>query len=191
MEGATPLRVPKVEVVVLGLLAEEPLYGYDLLELFRARSMGFWVEIGKASVYQTLRRLEERGFITGKAQQGTDGPDRRVYRITRPGRDRLHSGLADRFAELAPYETEAGTALGFAGLLTASELRRALDEREQAVRDLLAAARGERRRDAGQVDRALSDALLERQEALAKAELAWIKTFRVSFGKARRMPNLR
>ena len=33
----------KVEVVVLGLLAEEPLYGYDLLERFRTRSMGFWV----------------------------------------------------------------------------------------------------------------------------------------------------
>ena len=177
--------------MVLGLLAEEPLYGYDLLELFRTRSMGFWVEIGKASVYQTLRRLEERGLITGKAQQGTDGPDRRVYRISRSGRDRLRAGLADRFGELAPYETEAGTALGFAGLLSAAELRRALDEREQAVRDLLAAARDERLRDAGHTGRALSDALLERQEALAKAELAWIKTFRSSLGKTRRMPNLR
>jgi len=29
------------------------------------------------------------------------------------------------------------------------------------------------------------------EKALAKAELAWIKTFRSGFGKARRMPNLR
>src|SRR2546423_1977585 len=156
------LSVPKVELVVLGLLAEEPLYGYDLLELFRARSMGFWVEIGKASVNQTLRRLEERGLITGKAQQGTEGPDRRVYRITRPGRDRLRAGLADRFAELTPYETEAGTALGVAGLLTSSELPRALDEREHSVRDPLAAARGEPPRGAGPIDRRPAGAPLQR-----------------------------
>jgi len=45
------VKVSKVEVVVLGLLAEEPQYGYDLLERFRSRGMGFWVEVGKASVY--------------------------------------------------------------------------------------------------------------------------------------------
>ena len=84
--------VPKVEVVVLGLLAEEPMHGYDLLERFRARSMGFWVEVGKASVYQTLHRLEARGLITGRSQDGREGPDRRVYRITRAGRSRLARG---------------------------------------------------------------------------------------------------
>ena len=76
------MRASKVEVVVLGLLAEEPLYGYDLLERFRTRSMGFWVEVGKASVYQALRRLEGHGLASGRPQEGTEGPDRRVYRIT-------------------------------------------------------------------------------------------------------------
>src|SRR5436190_16819050 len=65
--GRATRSVPKVEVVVLGLLAEEPLYGYDLLERFHTRSIGFWAEVGKASVYQTLRRLERRGLITGRA----------------------------------------------------------------------------------------------------------------------------
>ena len=82
----------KVEVVVLGRLAEEPLYGYDLLERFRTRSMGLWVEIGKASVYQVLRRLERDGSVVGRSQDGPEGPDRRVYRITRAGRDRLEEG---------------------------------------------------------------------------------------------------
>ena len=79
------MTVSKVEVVVLGLLADEPMHGYDLLERFRARSMGFWVEVGKASVYQVLKRLEREGSIAGKAQEGTEGPDRRVYRITSGG----------------------------------------------------------------------------------------------------------
>ena len=73
---------------MLGLLAEEPLYGYQLLQRFRERSMGFWVEVGKACVYQSLRRLEDGGLPRRKGAGGTEGPDRRVFRLTRSGRDR-------------------------------------------------------------------------------------------------------
>ena len=124
------MTVSKVEVVVLGLLADEPMHGYDLLERFRTRSMGFWVEVGKASVYQVLKRLEREGSITGKTQEGTDGPDRRVYRLTRQGRQRLSAGLAERWSALAPYETDAGVALGFAHLVPAGEARAAIDDRD-------------------------------------------------------------
>ena len=180
--------VPKVEVVVLGLLAEEPMHGYDLLERFRARSMGFWVEVGKASVYQTLHRLEARGLITGRAQDGREGPDRRVYRITRAGRSRLGEGLTERFGELTPYETDAGLALGFIDRLSTARADEAVAARELAVRDLLDALAAERERTAGLggPGRALSDALLDRQRALAEAELAWLARFRSSLGRTGR-----
>ena len=127
------MAVSKVEVVVLGLLDEEPLYGYDLLERFRARSMGFWVEVGRASVYQALHRLERDGHVAGKAQGRDDGPDRRVYRITRPGRDRLRAGMFERFSQAAPYESEAGAALGFSHVLGTDEARRGIAERQAAL----------------------------------------------------------
>ena len=170
----------KVEVVVLGLLAETPLHGYDLLERFRSRSMGFWVEVGKASVYQALKRLDREGSISGKAQEGDEGPDRRVYRITRAGRDRLRRGLAERFASLQPYETDAGLALGFVHLLSPTDARKAADARERSVRDLLEAVSTELARTVSGPGpaRAVSTAMLQRQAALAKAELAWLKTFR-------------
>jgi len=178
--------VPKVEVVVLGLLAEAPMHGYDLLERFRARSMGFWVEVGRASVYQTLHRLEARGLIAGRSQDGREGPDRRVFKITRAGRSRLAQGLAERFGELTPYETDAGLALGFADRLTPAEARKAVDTRELAVRDLLDAVAAERDRTTGRAGRALADTMLDRQRALAEAELAWLARFRSSLGKIRR-----
>ena len=182
------MRTSKVEVVVLGLLAEEPLYGYDLLERLRSRSMGFWVEVGKASVYQTLRRLERDGSVGGRAQEGPEGPDRRVYRITRAGRERLRRGLSERAAALEPYETDGGLALGFIHLLPAAGARAAVDEREAAVRDLLDALRTERTRTAGDTGagRSVSRAMLDRQVAFAKAELTWLKAFRSELGRIRR-----
>ncbi len=182
------MAVSKVEVVVLGLLAEEPLYGYGVLDRFRSRSMGFWAEVGRASVYQALRRMESRGLIAGRAQEGTEGPDRRVFRITKAGRDRLHAGLTERVAGLSPYETDAGLAMGFAHLLPVAEARRAADARELAIQDLLDAIRTERARTSADrgPGRTVANGMLDRQEALARAELAWLGRFRAQLAKTRR-----
>jgi DNA-binding PadR family transcriptional regulator len=174
--------VSKVDVVVLGLLSEGPRYGYDLLEQARDRGMGSWAEVGRASVYQALHRLATRGLIAGRDQAGTEGPDRRVYRITRAGRTRLREGLAERFGDPGPYETEAGLAMGFLHLLSAADARRAIDAREQAVRGLLEDI-GEARalaEDAAAGSRTQALAMLDRQEALAGAELTWIGRLRAS-----------
>ena len=185
------MSVSKVEVAVLASLAEEPLHGYDLLVRMRQRGMERWAEVGKASVYQALLRLDRRGLIVGKDHEGTDGPDRRVYRITRTGRDRLRTGLAERFGSAAPYETDAGLALGFVHLLSAAETRRALDTREQALHELMAATALERGRGAEPgAGRTVADAMLDRQTALAEAELMWIKRFRASVVKLRRQPTV-
>ena len=178
----------KVEVVVLGLLAEEPAYGYDLLERFRERSMGFWVEIGKASVYQTLHRLEQGGLVSGRAQEGTEGPDRRVFRITKAGTKRLREAAAELAADLSPYETSAGVAFGITNVLPAADGRAAAGAREQVLRDLLEAIAGEQARHAADHGPAssISAAMLDRQRALAQAELEWLRGFRARLGKAAR-----
>ncbi len=180
--------ISKVDVVILGLLADEPLYGYELLERFRERGMGGWVEIGKASVYQALRRLESRGQVTGRQQEGTEGPDRRVYRITRSGRDRLREGLAERFSGAAPYETDPALALGFVHLLSAEEVRRGIAAREGALRARREALGAERARLASSqvAGRAAALRLLELQDELASTELGWLASFRRDLAKLRR-----
>ncbi len=182
------MAVSKVEVVVLGLLAEESMHGYDLIERARERGMGCWAEVGKASIYQALHRLERAGAIVGRSQEGPEGPDRRVYRISGTGRRRLRAGLAERFETLAPYETDGGLALGFVHLLPAADARRAVDARERAIRALLDAVAAERAgmADAGGAGWTVADAMLDRQAALAKAELTWIKGFRSALGRLRR-----
>jgi hypothetical protein len=111
-----------------------------------------------------------------------------VYRITKSGRERLRAGLIEGFAALEPYETEGGLALGFAHLLSPVEARKAVDAREAAIRDLLDAIGTERHRTATDtgVGRVVSSAMLDRQEVLARAELAWIETFRADLRRIRR-----
>jgi DNA-binding PadR family transcriptional regulator len=174
------VEVARVDVLVLGLLAEEPLHGYELIERFRSRALGRWTEVGRASVYQALKRLEDGGMVSGKAQEGAGGPDRRVYRITRPGRDALRKGLLERFGVEAGYRSDAAAAIGQVHALPAAEARAGLGEREAALRALAEGAAADRARlkVAKGPANAVARRMLELQERLARTELDWLASLR-------------
>ena len=178
------MEVSKVEVVVLGLLAEERLYGYELLERFRSRNLDLLIDVGRASVYQALRRLEQDDLVAGKAQDGREGPDRRVFKITRTGRDRLRRGVAERLGAQASFEGESNLALGFSALLTADEAKRGLASRQDALAALRNRIAEERAKLAD--DRSVTSRMLDLQEALAAAESTWLSSFRKDLGRLRR-----
>jgi DNA-binding PadR family transcriptional regulator len=156
------MTLGKAELVTLGLLAESPAYGYELLERARARRMDEWADVGRASVYQALERLERRGLVQGRAQGGAAGPDRRVYRLTRAGRAGLAAEVEARLRDPGPYETSAGPALGFAPGAAA------VDAHRDALRARLDALAAEPPADP------VAAAMLARQRVLLEADLAWL-----------------
>ena len=73
---------------LLLLLAENPAHGYELID--RLRPFGF--EVGDpASIYKTLRGMEQDGLVTSQWEMSTRGPARRVYSLTSDGRDLLEA----------------------------------------------------------------------------------------------------
>jgi DNA-binding PadR family transcriptional regulator len=90
-----------LEIAVLGLLNESPMHGYELrkrlstlLGAFRAFSYG--------SLYPTLRRLSDAGWISEEEPLEPDGlpgtrsrRGKRVYRLTADGKEHLAELLAD------------------------------------------------------------------------------------------------
>ncbi len=179
----------KVEIVVLGLLAEGPMHGYDLLERFRTRRHGF--------LDRAQPCLGVPGAETARARRIGRGQGAGRPRGSRPARLPHHeardastspTACSDMAGELVPFDSAAGVALGFAHVVPVTVARAAADARERAVRDLLDAVRTELDRSASERDagRAVSIAMLHQQEAMAEAELAWLKTYRASIGKVRR-----
>jgi DNA-binding PadR family transcriptional regulator len=183
-----PESVSKLETIVLAMLAEGPMYGYQALERMRERGVTEWAGIARASVYQALRRRERAGDVTSRAEDGREGPDRRTYRITRSGRARLRRGLLERFEGAAAYETEVAVGLAFAHLLAPEELRAGIRRRAEAVearRTRLAETRARVRRMPGPGS-AVAARLLEEQEAFAAAELATLTAIRRDMSRSRR-----
>ncbi|MEX0749213.1 MAG: helix-turn-helix transcriptional regulator, partial [Dehalococcoidia bacterium] len=74
--------------VVLAILDEGPLHGYQIAKEMRSRS-GDALELGQGVLYPILHRMEDRGLIDGEWEQSTGTPSRKRYVITARGRAEL------------------------------------------------------------------------------------------------------
>jgi len=141
-----------LEIAVLGLLNESPMHGYELrkrlstlLGAFRAFSYG--------SLYPTLRRLSEAGWISEEAPDSVPGAParsrrgKRVYRLTADGKEHF----AELLAEVGPdaFDDEGfGARLAFFAQ-TRSDIRlqilegrrRRVEEKRDGMRSSLARTR--------------------------------------------------
>ena len=88
-----PRRSSSGPEVLLGLLAIEPMSGYDLGLAIRASIGHFWNE-SYGQIYPNLKMLAAAGLITSKTEKQKGKPDRHVYSITPKGRMRLEKWLA-------------------------------------------------------------------------------------------------
>lgn len=76
------------ETFLLGILAQTPCHGYQIIERLKHRSEGIF-ELGEGTLYPLLYKLEAKGWIEGKWEAGSGQRRRRVYRITLRGRRQL------------------------------------------------------------------------------------------------------
>ena len=79
--------------VLLGLLTIEPMSGYDLGQTIRGSIGHFWNE-SYGQIYPNLKKLAADGLVSAKAEKQKGKPERRIYSITREGRERLANWLA-------------------------------------------------------------------------------------------------
>jgi PadR family transcriptional regulator PadR len=79
------LRKGVVEYCVLGLLAREPMYGWQLSETLTHR--GLIASIG--TLYPMLSRLRTQGLVSTFDEASDAGPVRKYYRLTPAGVDEL------------------------------------------------------------------------------------------------------
>ena len=82
------------DLVLLSLLAERPMHGYQAYQELERRQVGDWAGVSRPQVYYSLEKLAKLGLIrTGADQSPAAGPDRCVYRTSAKGRAALAEAL--------------------------------------------------------------------------------------------------
>src|SRR5579859_6566906 len=91
-------RVPHIlttpDLVLLSLLAERPMHGYQAnLELER-REIRDWAGISRPQVYYSLEKLARAGLIRGlETDEPAAGPERSAFETTAKGKTALATAL--------------------------------------------------------------------------------------------------
>ncbi len=81
------------EILVLALLRERPMYGYEIIRELADRSEGFFA-MEEGHLYPILHGLERRGLAATEWRQ-VDGRRRRYYALTRDGLAALNASASE------------------------------------------------------------------------------------------------
>lgn len=148
------------ELLLLGLLLRQEMHGYQLNHFLEHR-LDSLLALNRSTAYFLLVRLANRGLVDVALQREGRRPERRVYRLTKEGRDAFQAALRKHLASYSPerYPDEVG-------LLFLEILPR--EEQLLLLRDKLKVVQGRR----GWAE--------ERREAHAETPARWMLDHRVT-----------
>ncbi len=78
--GRLQARRGLIREAILGLLAEQPMHGYQIIQELSTRTGGRW-QPSAGSIYPTLQQLEDEGLVLPEEREG-----RRTFALTDAGR---------------------------------------------------------------------------------------------------------
>jgi PadR family transcriptional regulator PadR len=86
-KGSTP-------VLILSLLVEQPMYGYQIAQELERRSEGYFT-MKEGLLYPALHQLEQDGLLSSEWRTAAGARRRKYYFITKRGHKVLASSVAE------------------------------------------------------------------------------------------------
>ncbi|HEY6492979.1 MAG TPA: helix-turn-helix transcriptional regulator [Trebonia sp.] len=173
-----PLPRTPVALSVLSLLNERSMHPYEMRSLMRERRHDRAFRIRESSVYDTVARLAERGFIE-PVEVNREGkrPERTVYAITELGRDELLVWLWDLASEPSAEYPAFAAPLMFIYSLGKDRTIAALQQRAARLEAEISSSDAFRRAYLADIPEfprifGIED---EYAQAMRQAELSWVR----------------
>lgn len=169
-------RPSPLAVVVLALLAEEPMHAYRMQQMLTTRRKDQVANIAQRnSVYQTIDRLARAGLVeVRETTRDERRPERTVYAITDEGTATFRGWMEQTLSTPAREYPIFPAALAEVAMLSPREVLRAIEQRAAALAEKLEKA------DADLAAAAMLPRVLllenEYDRAVTRAELDWLRS---------------
>jgi DNA-binding PadR family transcriptional regulator len=174
--AANQAKRSNIALAILAMLYESPMHPYRMQQLIKERGKHEVINVSqRASLYQTIDRLEREGLISEeKIARAENRPERTIYKITPTGTETLRSWVRDMLATPVKEYPEFPAALSVIGMLPVKDALAQLRERAEALEAELQRVDGELAQ-ASFLPRLF---LLEMEliRAQMATELTWVKT---------------
>lgn len=106
------MKVGAVSLWLLLLLAERPMYGYEIIKELEKKFSGYW-KPKTGTIYPALEKLEKSKSVTSKVEFMDKAPDRKHYAITAKGQNDLAESMVhwSKMAEIIENHWETHQAV--------------------------------------------------------------------------------
>jgi len=168
----------KVDLMVLGLLSEKPMHGYQLKRVLEENHADLWSEVSTGHLYYTLKKLKKSKYVDEKTTRTGNRPPRHVYTLTNEGKKALKTGLdeLDVHSQRLFFSLDIVIAFARALLLPPGKLELLIGKRKGAVEEEMEEIKGAWRDKVVAGNLSLSEYLIfEHRLSLLAAELRWAK----------------
>ena len=88
------IRKGSSEILILRLLKDEPMYGFQIVQELKRRSGGYF-EMKEGLLYPTLHKMKQAGLVTSEWERRETQRRRKYYSLTEQGRKLLDDGSAE------------------------------------------------------------------------------------------------
>lgn len=165
-----------VRLVILGLLRQQPLHGYELKQIIEDE-MEDWTSIAFGSIYFALGKLAEEGMIKHIAtEQENNRPSRYIYEITKAGQKEFLRLLRETWSEIERHYFALDIGIAFMDALPLEEIKGYLNNRVKVLEGILQNLDAHQKVQLDRAEVPKSAALIfDHSHAHLMAEFAWTR----------------
>jgi DNA-binding PadR family transcriptional regulator len=118
-----------IEVILLSIVNEKPSYAYEIDKTIDLRDMRRWVRVGVASIYQVLKRLEEKKLVYSQKEKEGRMPERKRYYVTDNGKAALVESSKRLISSFEWHYLDLNVGLETSNILSPGEIAGCLKKR--------------------------------------------------------------
>ena len=123
------------KLILLGILFDfpKPIHGYEIKRVINQWAIGEFAEISYGSLYYNLGKMEIDQLIIGKTAKTGDRPEKRLYSITKKGRDDFIKMLRNVYFEIQDIRYPFDIGILFMPALSKQEVLEGFDKRIKEI----------------------------------------------------------
>ncbi len=178
-----------IDLIVLGMVKQQPLSAYDIQKLVEYRNISKWVKISTPSIYKKVIQLEEKGYLKGTATKTGNMSEKMVYTLTEDGEEAFQGLMRKISSQPIRFFLDFNAVIVNLDGLPLEEQRTCLESIQENVKTLK-----------GYLEENLQEkenlpeipetgmAVLRQQLILAQAIETWVESLKNDWHKLKQMP---
>jgi len=155
------------ELLLLGLLRQHEMYGYQINALIDAH-LSYSIKLTKPTAYRILNNMAEQGWISFREEQVGKRPTRRIYSLTEEGEKRFQELLEISLRNYEPVYAVNTTGMAFLETVPLNELLPLLEERRDSIERLISKFRSDDEHHGG------FEVIINHQMRHLETDLEWL-----------------